>query len=81
MKVVIEVGTIVIDMKNLTALEKFVEGAERRDYDYANGYIHYIKPLEADGMRITAITEDKYQAEKLVWKLKEEEARSKGGSS
>ncbi len=76
MKVVIEVGTIVIDMKNMAAFEKFVEGAERRDYDYNNGYTHYIKPLEADGMRITAITEDKYQAEKLVWKLKEEETKN-----
>ncbi len=79
MKVVIEVGTIVIDMKNLAAFEKFVEGAERRDYDYNNGYAYYIRPLEADGMRITAITEDKYQAEKLVWKLKEEE-KARGGS-
>ena len=76
MKVVIEVGTIVIDMKNMAAFEKFVEGAERRDYDYNNGYVHHIKPLEADGMRITAITEDKYQAEKLVWKLKEEETKN-----
>lgn len=78
MKVVIEVGTIVIDMKNMATFEKFVEGAERREYDYNEGYNYHIKPMEADGLRMTAITEDKYQAEKLVWKLKEE--AKQGGS-
>ena len=73
MKAVINLGNLVIDTKNLDLLEKLLIGAERQDYDYTSGKsVYYIKPLPAEGISIQIIPNDLVEAQRLIWKLKQE---------
>jgi len=73
MKAVINLGNIVIDTKNLDLLEKLLAGAEKQDYDYTNGAsVYYIKPIPSEGISIQVIPNDLVEAQRLIWKLKQE---------
>ena len=73
MKAVINLGSLVIDTKNLDLLEKLLLGAERQDYDYnSSKSVYYIKPMPSEGISIQVIPSDLVEAQRLVWKLKQE---------
>ena len=73
MKAVINLGNLVIDTKNLDILEKLINGAERQDYDYVDSKcVYHIKPLPSEGISIQIIPNDLADAQRLVWKLKQE---------
>jgi len=73
MKAVINLGSIVIDTKDLDVLEKLLLGAERQDYDYINSKpIYFIKPMPSEGISIQVIPNDLVETQRLIWKLKQE---------
>lgn len=73
MKAIINLSGIVFDTKNLDALMKVLEGAEKQDYDWNNGVsTYYIKPMPHEGLTISVLPDDLVEAQRLVWKLKQE---------
>lgn len=81
MKAVINLNNLVIDTKHLDLLEEILDSAERQDYDYAaNKCNYYIRPIPIEGFSINLIPNDLYEAQKLVWKLKQD-SESCGNSS
>lgn len=75
MKAIVNLGNLVIDVKNLPHLEKLLLGADKQDYDYKdNKCIYHIKPLDPAGISVTLLPDDLYEAQCLIYKLKQEQA-------
>lgn len=78
MKAIINLNNLVLDVKRLDLLNKLLEGAERQDYDYKQGgSVYYIKPLDHNGITVSLLPDDLAETQRLVWKLKQEEAANK----
>lgn len=74
MKAVISISNLVIPVENLKDFDLLLAGAiEMQAYDYNNGECaYYVRPCNNDPLSIKLLTEDTYEAQKLIWKLKEE---------
>lgn len=75
MKAIINLGNIAVDIKNLELLNKLLANAEKQDYDYVDGKCnYYLRPMPSEGINIQLIPDDLADAQRLVWKLKQDAA-------
>lgn len=75
MKAVISITNMVVDTDNLRHLELLLQGGvEKQGYDYKSGgnSVYYIRPAD-QSLTINLLTDELYEAQKLVWKLKSEQ--------
>lgn len=75
MKAIISITNLVVDVENLKDFDLVLRNCtEQQQYDYKDGdYVYYVRPITNDPITVKLLPDDAYEAQKLVYKLKQDQ--------